>query len=89
MRTWHAQKIYMHRGRCEMRCGVVVEEEGNKLFVGQRFVYFCEAERHEVGKEPYRVQHYHLLIGKNETSMARGPFSEKEVYCSEVGEKEK
>jgi hypothetical protein len=21
--------------------------------------------------------------------MARGPFSEKEVYCSEVGEKEK
>jgi hypothetical protein len=33
-----------------MRCGVVVEEEGNKLFVGRRFVYFGEAELHEVGE---------------------------------------
>jgi hypothetical protein len=41
----------MYRGRYEMRCGVVVvEEEGSKLFVGRRFVYFGEAELHEVGE---------------------------------------
>jgi hypothetical protein len=72
-----------------MRCGVVVEEEGNKLFVGRRFVYFGEAELHEIWKEPCQVQHYPLLIRQNENSMARGPFFGKEVYCSEVGEQEK
>jgi hypothetical protein len=35
-----------------MRCGVVVEEEGNKFFVGRRFVYFGEAELHEIWQEP-------------------------------------
>jgi len=57
MRTWHLQKIWMHRGWCEMRCGVVVEEEGNKLFAGRRFVYFGEAELHEIWQEPCQVQH--------------------------------
>jgi hypothetical protein len=73
-----------------MRCGVVVEEEGNKFFVGRRFVYFGEAELHEIWQEPLSSATLPpFKSDKTRIQWCAGPFSEKEVYCSEVGEQEK
>lgn len=93
MRTRHLRKFRCTGGG--MRCDVVLllllllkRKEVNYLLVGGLFTLarrsFTRSE-----KEPCQVQRYHLLTRQNENSMARGPFSEKEVYCSEVGEKEK
>jgi hypothetical protein len=71
-----------------MRCGVVVEEEGNKFFVGRRFVYFGEAELCEIWQEPLSSATLPPFNQtKRELSGARGLFLRRRFIVPRLGNK--